>query len=156
MRLLALAIIALPSVAGAACRGDVVFDCDMGAKTVEVCLSATTLTYEFGPPGKPELTLSAPVQDAQYTPWPGIGSSIWETVMFLNDGVAYEVWYSVDRNTDEHAFTAGITVSQNEATIATLSCTPGTIVQNLSAIFDAKESVGQCWDSRERRWLSGC
>jgi hypothetical protein len=156
MRLLALAVIALPSLAEAACRGEPVFSCKIGSKAVEVCLLDSKVSYTFGPPGKPELALTKPVKDVDFSPWPGIGRTTWEAAVISNDGVDYEIWYSIDRLTDTKETQGGINVLRGNETLAGLECKPETIDQNLYALFEAKEDVGQCWNAGSETWISGC
>jgi hypothetical protein len=80
----ALLLLALAAPAHAACQGDEAFSCQIGAKRVEVCYWKGMLTYSFGREGKTELTLNEPLETVAFTPWPGIGSSLWETVAFRN------------------------------------------------------------------------
>lgn len=151
---LALALLALP--AHAACQGQQVFACDIGSKSVEVCLTPTDLTYSYGPTDAPELSLTAPITEAAYTPWPGVGSSIWETVAFQNEGVTYEVWFNADRMTDEHPITGGVRVMQGDATVAELACAKDSVRSGLDLIYGAKEAAGQCWDRAEQVWAASC
>jgi hypothetical protein len=157
MRLiLALALLAAP--ANAACQNDTeVFSCRIGQKTLEICHWKGALIYKFGPEAKPDLTIAEPLETALYTPWPGIGSSIWETVAFPNQGYTYEVWTAVER--DPEATTGlegGVTVLQGESIVAQLACDPGTPSNPLDMIFGLKESIGQCWDFDSRSWQTAC
>jgi hypothetical protein len=144
------------SAANATCDGTLVFQCDINRKAVEVCLTEDAVTYRFGAKGKPELTLTSSLADADYTPWPGIGSSIWESIAFQNEGVTYEVWFSADRMTDEHPITGGIAISKNGASQAELTCTPGTVRGGLDAIYPAKTAIGQCFDREKQQWVTNC
>ena len=86
---LLLALLATP--ASATCQGDEAFSCQIGKKTLEVCYWKGALIYSYGREGKPELTIAEPLETAAYTPWPGIGRAIWDTVSFQNEGNTYEV-----------------------------------------------------------------
>lgn len=154
----ALLLLALTAPAHAACpTGDEIFSCTIKGKPLQLCHDAGALTYRFGPAEKPELTLSEPLETLAFTPWPGIGGDIWETVAFSNQGYSYEVWTSVTRDPEATGgLRGGVTVRQGETTIARLTCDPGTPSQSLDVIYDLKEAIGQCWDFASRTWQASC
>lgn len=158
MRALALFLALLPLPAAAACQNDTeVFSCSIGAKRVQICHWKGALIYSFGSEGMPELSIAEPLETVAYTPWPGVGSAIWETVTFPNSGYAYEVWTSAER--DPEATTGlqgGVNVMQGDSIVAQLTCDPGTASNSLDAIYALKESIGQCWDFESRTWTSFC
>lgn len=146
----------LASPAGAACQGDEAFSCRIGGKTLDVCYWKGMLTYRFGPEGKPELMLSEPLETVAFTPWPGIGSSLWETVAFRNEGYIYEVWTSVERDPEATEPRAGgVRVMQGDKTVAELSCDPGT-ASPMDGLYDLKHGIGQCWDMEAQAWTRNC
>lgn len=151
---LILALLAAP--ASAACQGDEAFSCTIGKKTLEVCHWKGALVYSYGRAGKPELTIAEPLETANYTPWPGIGRAIWDTVTFQNDGVTYEVWTSVDKMDENAILEGGINVLQGDSLVASLTCDPGTASNSLDAIYGLKEGIGQCWDFDRRSWSNAC
>lgn len=152
-----LLLILLAAPAGATCQGDTVFSCRIGAKILEVCHAAGALTYAFGPEGQPELTLSRPLATAAFTPWPGIGSEIWETVAFPSRDHVYEVWTSVLRDPESTAgLRGGVDVLRGEELVARLRCDPGTPSQSLDVIYDLKTAIGQCWDFDAKAWTRSC
>ena len=55
------------------------------------------MIYQFGPKAAPELELREPKDSRKYTPWNGIGRTIWEAVAFENEGYFYEVWGALDK-----------------------------------------------------------
>lgn len=144
------ALIATP--ASAACQGDEAFSCTIGPKTLEVCYWKGALIYSYGRAGKPELTIDEPLETAAYTPWPGIGRAIWDSVAFQNAGVTYEVWTSFDRLDEKAILEGGVNVLQGNATLASLTCDKGSVAHNLDPIFDLKSGIGQCWNSEARVW----
>ena len=148
------ALLATP--AAAACPGDTVFSCRIGAKVLEVCHAADTLTYAFGRVGRPELTLSQPLETAAYTPWPGIGRAIWDSLAFSNDGVTYEVWTSVERMDEAAQLEGGVNVIEGETLLARLTCDRGTPSQSLDVIYELKSEIGQCWDFDAKAWTRSC
>ncbi len=154
----ALLLLALASPAAAACPNDSeIFSCTIKGKPLQLCHWKGALIYNFGPVDKPELSLSAPLQTVAFTPWPGIGGDIWETVTFPNQGYSYEVWTSVTRDPEAtDGLRGGVIVLQGEATVAELTCDPGTPSQSLDVIYELKEAIGQCWDFDSRSWQTAC
>lgn len=137
----------------AACQGDEAFSCQIGAKRVEVCYWKGMLTYRFGRDGKAEITLNEPLESVAFTPWPGIGSSLWETVAFHNEGYTYEVWTSVERDPEATEPRAGgVRILQGEETVAELSCDRGTATP-MDTLYDLKDGIGQCWDMGSQTWV---
>jgi hypothetical protein len=152
---LLLALLASPAASPvwAACQGDEAFSCQIGAKRVEVCYWKGMLTYRFGPEGRPELTLTEPLETADFTPWPGIGRYYWQTLAFRNDGYTYEIWTSVERGPDATTgIEAAVTVLQGETEVARLDCNPGTAATTLDSISTLKDAIGQCWAYETRTW----
>lgn len=149
----ALLLVLLAAVpAQAACRGDEAFSCQIGGKRVEVCYWKGMLTYRFGPEGKPEITLNEPLETVAYTPWPGIGRAIWDSVAFENEGVTYEVWSSFDRMDENAVLEGGVNVMEGDKLLATLTCDKGSVGTALDAISELKAGIGQCWDYGTRTW----
>lgn len=137
-----------------------------GAKAVDVCLHEHNVTYAFGPTGKtPELALSVPIMDADYTPWPGI-STVWEEMAFHVDDISYVVSAGVTRSypEDENAEiqadiwgNIGVYRDYDRAgsaqTLATLECDKGSVeFQWGTAFSDAKQALGQCWSPENHAW----
>lgn len=145
-----LALLAVP--ANAACQGDEAFSCTIGAKTLQVCVWKGALVYSYGREGKPELTIAEPLETVAYTPWPGIGRAIWDSVVFQNEGVAYEVWTSFDRMDENAILEGGVNVLDSEATLAALTCDKGSVERGLDTISELKSGIGQCWDYDSRSW----
>ena len=149
---LILALLATP--ASAACQGEEAFSCQIGQKTLDVCYWKGALIYRYGPEGHPELTIAEPLETVDYTPWPGIGSAIWETVSFRNDGYTYEIWTNIERDPEATEPRAGgVRVMQGDATVAELSCNRGTATP-MDGLYDLKSWIGQCWDGESKTWGS--
>ena len=103
-----------------------------GRKAVDVCVQGSTASYRFGPTGgAAELALTVPISALDYTPWPGIGSNIWERVIFTNGGVSYEVYGSVSKAVDTKGQPAeiygGIDVFEKGSLLASLTCDTGSV-----------------------------
>ena len=152
-------LIAGPALAGCPAGTTPILTCtfEHGAKRVDACQDGTTATYAFGKAGQaPDLTLVTPVADLDYTPWPGVGRSIWEEVSFYNQDITYLLWFNYDKvNAIEEAqaagapdpLTAGISVLRGDGEgLASLECDPGSIDTEMDALSDAKERLGLCWD----------
>lgn len=154
----AVLLLLLSAPAQAACQNDSqVFSCQIKGKTLDICHWKGALIYTFGPDAKPDLTIAEPLETVEFTPWPGIGGSIWETVAFRNEGYSYEVFTSVERDPDAvQGLQGGVTVIKDGAVVADLACDPGTPSNSLDVIFDLKESIGQCWDFDSRSWQTTC
>ncbi|MFM7333601.1 MAG: hypothetical protein ACKO1H_04180, partial [Tabrizicola sp.] len=148
----ALLLILLAAPAHATCQGDEAFSCPIGKKTLDVCYWKGMLTYRFGPEGKPELTISEPLETVDYTPWPGIGRAIWDMVAFQNEGVTYEVWTSFDKMDENAVMEGGVNVVQDDTLLATLTCDKGSVAAGLDRISDLKAGIGQCWDYENQAW----
>ncbi len=132
-----------------------------GTKKVEVCHTLDEATYRFGPPGgQAELELRRPVTDVHLTPWPGIGRTIWEEVIFRNASHSYTVYGGIDRAPSEDGsgeilvtLAGGVVVHQAEQEIAHLTCDPGSVDFPWgTGLFEAKETAGQCYDRRRQQW----
>jgi hypothetical protein len=153
--LLSLALLT-PLPALAQCPGEVLFSCPIKAKTLEVCLTGGTAIYSFGPKGAPDLTITTPVADLAYQPWPGIGRTIWDSVRFHNDGVDYEVWAALDKMMEEGQpepdWQGGVTVTRGDEILAELACTAPPDPPWLDQLFAAKEAAGQCWNFDSQSW----
>jgi len=155
-------------IAFALCGPTAAFACDevvhsctfkQGATQVQVCLNPQTVTYDYGPTGgTPDLSLAVTIADAEYTPWPGVGNAIFEGVTFRNGAFSYEVFGGspkLDENDELGPLFGGIIISENNETIARLSCDEGSVVwagYGTDGIYGAKTAAGQCWDSRNRAW----
>lgn len=150
----ALILALLASPASAACQGDEAFSCRIGKKTLDVCYWKGALIYRFGPEGQPELTIAEPLETVAYTPWPGIGRAIWDTVAFRNDGVTYEVWTSFDKMDESAVLEGGVNVMQGDTSLASLTCDKGSVAHGLDVISDLKAGIAQCWDPEGQAWGS--
>lgn len=144
-----------PGLAVAQCGGlDVVLNCQIGSKTLTVCVGDGQATYAFGPDGPPELSLTRPLGQVQATPWPGVGRSIWEDITFENVGVRYTAWISVDRMTEGFPTKGGVIVAQGDQKLADLDCNEGTTEVGVFAIADAMQAAGYCVDRNSGLYTS--
>jgi hypothetical protein len=147
----------LPSLAPACDTG--IFACTFngGAKRVDLCVTGADLTYTFGPPSAVELRLVNPLDFPLYTPWNGIGSSLWETVIFQNEDIVYEVWTSQQKMAEGAPPEGGINVLEGEQVLAELTCDPGSVMANFEALGETLYARGMCWDATTGFWTKdGC
>ncbi len=167
MRSYVLAAVFLPLTAPmgwAACAPgqDARFHCSVkgGAKLVEVCHGGGVTQYSFGAAGKPaELALNDPIETLDYTPWNGIGRSIYEEVAFANGDYLYTVYAAYDRlveGDDADRLSGGVVVTKADQTLAQLECDAGSISHQLDAYYDDKLNAGQCWNFETFSWSSDC
>ena len=158
MRHVILALTFLAAPAQAACPNDSeIFSCTIKGKPLQICHWKGALIYNFGPVERPELSLAEPLQTVVFTPWPGAGRYIWETVAFPNQGYTYDVWTSFERDPEvSTGLEGGVNVTEGEALVAQLTCDPGTVSNSLDVIYGLKESIGQCWDFDARAWTTIC
>ncbi len=152
-------VLLCPAMAFAECSTPV-FICtqDDGARTVEVCNDGTDLTYAFGITGlAPETSLSVPLADGTFAPWPGVGSSIWESVSFPHDNETIEVWASTERTGQEEPERGGVRVLSGVTEVAGFDCDAGSVTSDFAGLSDAMYDIGYCWNREEQAWtMGGC
>lgn len=103
-------------------------------KQIEVCDSGKTIDYSFGKPaGKPEIAVKVPRDLASTSQWAGIGRAESYAVDIPNGKATYNVFWSVDRLTDEHAIEAGVNVLINNNLVTTVNCGKD-VVSNLEGV----------------------
>lgn len=151
----------LPAAALADCPGgEEIFSCTIGKNALQVCHQNNALTYSFGPKGIPDLTLTEPLETADFTPWPGIGRTMWDSLAFHNEGITYEVWAALDKQVDETApepqVQGGVTVMKGDRTLASLTCNEGSVRSFLDTVSVLKTAIGQCWSFDSHSWTTGC
>jgi len=152
----AILIALLPLGAQAACPQETYISCPLeGGKYLEVCISGSRFTYDFGSQGAPDLSLAVAMAAGTVTPWPGFGRSIWASVGFPNDDFTYEVWASVDRDPEAIDPSGGVNVLRGEEMIAQFTCRPGTVTAPAFVLEDAMAAQGFCWDFSTRTWAEG-
>jgi hypothetical protein len=160
MRALVTALILIPLIplsAQAACRGETLLSCTInGGKALEVCLNGDTLTYAYGPPGRPELRLSEPLSNGTYTPWNGIGRAIWESIAFQNDGYIYEVYASFDRLVENTVQEHGVSIFKGDSLVTSLACDPGAVAAPFDGLYDVMQRQGYCWNRDSFVWGTVC
>ncbi len=129
---------------------------------LSVCFDDTNAYYSFGPQGRsPDLALSEPIEMIDYTPWPGVGRAIWESLTFRNDEYSYTVVAGFDRmfgdETEEDHPTphfGEVQVKRDGETLVNLSCERGrTAFAWTPDIYEAKEAAGYEWDDRNQLWF---
>lgn len=132
-----------PASAVAECGGGgkTIFRCKtVNAKRIEVCDAGKTLVYAFGKPkAKPEIVLRVAKDRASTTQWQGFGRYMAYSVEIPNGKTLYSVYWGVDKllegDDKPPAIEAGVTVTVNRQTVATIRCDDdGSIVQEIEGI----------------------
>lgn len=123
----ALAALLAGSPVLAECAGTELVSCQVkgSAKWLELCLAGSTLRYSFGPKGAPELVLTRDIGEVVYTPWPGVGRTIWEDVQIRNKGITYAIHTWVERPLDESdpgGSGTGVAVLRGDDPLAEIEC----------------------------------
>jgi hypothetical protein len=123
----------------AACGKDekTVFSClTQKGKLIEVCDAGKTINYSFAyPSSKPEILVNAPRNRATTTQWEGVGRYMSYSVNIPNDNTVYNIFWGVDRLSEEHPIEAGVNVEINKKLVATVKCaSEKNITQNIEGI----------------------
>ncbi|SHE50436.1 hypothetical protein SAMN05444273_101618 [Litoreibacter ascidiaceicola] len=124
-----------------------------GAKALDLCTDGASVLYRFGKVGgSPDLELVRTVRQVGYTPWPGVGSAIWEAVTLDNGAYTYEVSSAVDRTPENAQVRGGVEVFQSGQHIASVQCDAGSVVTNIDALYAMREAAGLCYDPASFAW----
>ncbi len=138
---------------GAPAHADLsIFLCSVGTKELSVNADANYVSYAFGPPSAPELELVNPLERNGFTPWPGIGRAIFESVAFENEGFSYVVHWSLDRLMPGGVMEGGVTISGGGDVETTLLCDPGSVQAPFFTLSDHLSGAGLCLDLEARSW----
>ncbi|MFZ1343057.1 hypothetical protein [Thiothrix eikelboomii] len=129
----------MANLALAACPSgsETLFFCNTqkGNKQLEVCDAGKTISYSFGKKGqKPELAIAVPRSKASTWQWQGIGRYMSYSVNIPNGDYNYNVFWSVDRVTEEHAIEAGVNVEKKGKLLTTLLCQDKGLINNLEGV----------------------
>ncbi|MGL4319628.1 MAG: hypothetical protein ACRCS3_02085 [Paracoccaceae bacterium] len=151
--LLLFAFVPLPAFA--ACEGETLVSCPIGGNQLQVCNEGDLLTYSFGLPGAPDLQLASRPEEA-YTPWNGIGRSLWETITFANRDVTYEVIFSFDRMDENAQPEWGVVVVKGDDIIANLTCDSQAANVPFDGLYDQITATGLCWNREMSAWATVC
>jgi hypothetical protein len=129
-------------------------------KALSVCFDPDRVHYRFGPQDQPpELALSVSMADIAYTPWPGVGRAIWESVAFPNNGYVYQVFAGFDRmiqpDDPENPAFGGVHVLRDDQIIAELRCAPDALDFTWGEdLFQAKQAAGLTYDMTTQSWVA--
>lgn len=104
-------------------------------KQIELCDAGKTINYSFGKKGqKPELSIAVPRAEASTFQWQGIGRYISYAVNVPNGDYNYNVFWGVDRLTEEHAIEAGVNVEKKGELLTTIYCQEKGMINNLEGV----------------------
>ena len=121
--------------------GEVLFHCKIegSSRHVTICdLPDKRYLYQYGKPGQPpELSLERAQSEVVYTPWNGVGNSIWARLGFRNNGYLYDVGRSIQKGGESppEGF-LDIYEPGNDTPIATKQCRTGTVQGDLDGLWD--------------------
>lgn len=121
----------------ASCEGSkTLFFCNtVKGKQIEVCDAGDTINYSFGKARQtPEIAIKVPRDKASTYQWAGVGRSMSYAVDIPNGKTTYNVFWGVDRMTDEHAIEAGVNVLINNALVTTVKCAEKDLVSNIEGV----------------------
>ena len=137
-------IVILPMIAAffttsvyAKCEGGkTLFSCTTTkGKKIEVCDLEKTIAYSFGnAQGKAEIAIKAQRDQVSTSQWAGVGRAESYAVDIPNDKATYNVFWSVDRLTEDHAIEAGVNVFINKALVTTVNCSGKDVVSDLEGV----------------------
>lgn len=105
-------------------------------KVIQLCDAGATINYRFGRPNaQPELALQVPRHLASTWQWQGVGRWMSYSVVVPNGDTRYQIFFSVDRLSDEHPIEAGVDVEIGGKHIVRVECQDdGQLVQNLEGV----------------------
>lgn len=66
--------------------------------------------------------------------WAGVGRSMSYAVDIPNGNTIYNVFWGVDRLTEEHAIEAGVNVFINKDLVATVNCSGKDVISNIEGV----------------------
>jgi hypothetical protein len=121
----------------AKCEGSkTLFSCiTTKGKQIEVCDAGKTIDYSFGKPqGKPEIEVKVARDKASTFQWAGVGRTESYAIDIPNGKTTYNVFWGVDRLTEEHAIEAGVNVLINKELVTTVNCSGKDVVSNLEGV----------------------
>ncbi|QPH54907.1 hypothetical protein [Pontivivens ytuae] len=151
--ILAACVFAAAGQAASAC-GELIQSCtfEHGRDAVRICLIDGFVTYDYGPAGgPPELSLSVPIEEADYYPWSGSGSTVWEMITFHNEAYAYHVaagFHKLREGEDTPRPPFGsIEVTYQGDLISSRACDAGSVQWGYGdgGLYGAKTAAGLCW-----------
>lgn len=104
-------------------------------KQIEVCDSEKTIDYSFGKANeKPEIAIKVPRDKVSTFQWAGVGRSESYAVDIPNGTAVYNVFWGVDRLSDEHPIEAGVNVLIDKKLVTTVNCSGKDVVSNLEGV----------------------
>jgi hypothetical protein len=125
-----------PTVYADCGKNKILFSCPtIKGKKIEVCDSGKTIDYSFGKAQKkPEIAIKIPREKASTFQWAGIGRYESYAIDIPNGKATYNVFWGVDRLSDEHAVEAGVNVLIDQKLMTTVNCSGENIVNNIQGV----------------------
>jgi hypothetical protein len=121
----------------ASCEGSkTLFFCNtVKGKQIEVCDAGDTINYSFGKAKQtPEIAIKVPRDKVSTYQWAGVGRSESYAVDIPNEKAIYNVFWGVDRLTEDHAIQAGVNVLINNKLVTTVKCAEKNLVSNIEGV----------------------
>ena len=122
-------------------NADVIFHCKIqgAGQELTICdMPDGQYLYQYGKPGQsPELEIRSTQEEVVYTPWNGMGSTIWARLGFRNKGYFYDVGRGIQKGGASPPWGfVDIYEPGNDKAIATKDCQTGTVVGDLDGLWD--------------------
>jgi len=130
------AALCAPTVYADCGKNKTLFSCPtIKGKKIEVCDSKKTIDYSFGKAQKkPEIVIKIPREKVSTFQWAGIGRYESYTIDIPNGNVTYNVFWSVDRLSEDHPVEAGVNVLTDQNLLTTVNCSGEDIVNNIQGV----------------------
>jgi hypothetical protein len=105
-------------------------------KQIEICESAVGVEYSYGPIGaRPEIVVRASRTQVGRRQWMGAQRWVFRALDIPNGKTVYNVYWGADGQNPEDVQEGGVNVIDNDTVIATVTCQPGSIIQDLDSVF---------------------
>lgn len=115
-----------------------VFYCELQKlpKAVQVCEQpAGRLRYSYGPlKGEPELVFSVRLQQAEITPWNGVGTLYWASLEMPNGAWRYRMSIMYQRDGAPESDSAVLSVSKGAEERRHWRCNPATLQERIESL----------------------
>lgn len=127
----------VPAQAAPACDSPV-FYCELQnlPKAVQVCEQPSgRLRYSYGPlKGEPELVFSVRLQQAEITPWNGVGTLYWAALEMPNGAWRYRMSVIYQRDGIPESDSAVLSVSKDGEERRHWRCSPATLQERIESL----------------------
>jgi hypothetical protein len=115
--------------------------------------------YELGSireEAQEEVLLKIPVDIAEVTPWVGFGANRGSILSVVHSDVRYDFFSTHDTRSESGDWRAGVNILKFDELEAQLICEETQNADWIDPIYDAKTSLGQCWNRDMEAWTASC